>query len=154
MPVTITSVHEDCANAIRDVIAALTFQPMVAYNIYIQWTESEANIQFPAIVLALDGMPETDESRLNATFDIGYPVRVMILDRVGPTDQSKTSAHLLARMRIIRAFQGQQLAAVVQNWICRVEFDPVFRNDTAKFEFLVSELVVRAVCREPAGINA
>lgn len=145
------SVYEECALAALDRIGQLSLP--LDYSRVIQWAEEPANLAFPAMVLALDDVSESDESRLNATNDQGYPLRWMLLDRVGRLDQSKTRAHLLTRQRVVRAFQGQQLPSPRENWICRVEFDTVFRHDAAMYEFLVSELVIRCVCREPAGLN-
>lgn len=143
--------YEQFFHAVSARIAALGLS---VEGVHEQWADSELNLTYPCIVCSIADGRETDESRLNATNDIGYPVRVSILDRRDPTDQSKTSDYLLWRQKIVRAFHGEQLVGPHENVICRVEFESVANPELPKFQYLAAELTIRGVCREVRGFGA
>lgn len=122
--------------------------------VYDRWATTPVNLMFPCVEMVKTNASERDESRLNATNDIGYPVPLAICDRRDEVDQSRNAEYDLWRQRVVRAFHGVPLETPRENWICRVEFGPIADQGGESFEFYVSTLTVWATCREPRGVMA
>lgn len=117
-----------------------------------QWRPNEINVTFPCVVLTHENTVPTRDQKFVGTTDIGYAVRVLICDRTDKYDGTNMPRYDLWRQRIGLAFDGQRLFGVRDVMICQVEDDVYSDNPDNAYEFMVSNLVIRAVARQPVGI--
>jgi hypothetical protein len=140
-----------CRRSVCDTIRLLTIPP--ASRVYEQSFPDPQNVAFPCVLVTVDGVSETDESGLSTRDDVGRPVKVQIADRRSKSDHAKLPDYELWRQAIERCFRNQQLAGVPESKICRIEPYVILDANLPQFEYMVSGLVVRAVCREPRGVG-
>jgi hypothetical protein len=114
-----------------------------------QVAPDESNLEFPALVLTEAGVTETSEGGLNNTEDVGYPTRFMVCDRQDRYDHSVLPDYDTVRFLLVQTFSGLPLDTVPESLYCRVEYDTIIDPNTPQFQYLVSQFVVRAVCRVP-----
>jgi hypothetical protein len=123
-------------------------------GVYEQWTAVDvSNVVFPAIILSVEGVSESDESTLSSADDIGFPVRVSIIDRQDDYDHGTLPDYEGWRHLIDRAFRKQQLPGVPESVQCKVEYGDIGNPNLPKFQYLVSEFVIRHVMRLYRGID-
>lgn len=141
-----------CRRAVCDTIRLLAIPP--AARVYEQSFPDPQNVAFPCVLVTVDGVSETDESGLSTADDVGRPVKVQIADRRSKSDHAKLPDYELWRQSIERCFRNQQLAGVPESKICRIEPYVILDPNLPQFEYMVSGIVVRAVCRERRGVGS
>lgn len=137
--------------AIADTIRLLPIPP--AARVYEQIIPDPENASFPCVMLTVDGVSETDEPGLSTRDDIGRPVKVMIADRCNERDHTKLDLYEYWRQSIDRCFRNQQLAGIPESKYCKIEPYIIIDLNMPQYQYMVSGLVVRAICREPRGVG-
>jgi len=112
-----------------------------------QLTPDETDLDCPGLILSPFGLAESKEPGLSGTEDVGYPTQVYMIDRQNKYDHELLSMYEYWRQEIAREFDGKQLDTVVENLICRVEYDVIMNVQSNKFEYLIWQLTIRAVAR-------
>lgn len=145
------SIQTRLRNAIAATLATLPFPP--AANIYqLMWPDG-ANVKFPAILLTMDGVQETEEPILSTLDDVGYPVRVMFADRTSKNDHSKLPLYELWRLYGMNCFRNLRVLGVPESKICRIEELVIIDPNLPQYQHVVSGFTVRCICRQPRGIG-
>jgi hypothetical protein len=112
-----------------------------------------ANLEYPCVVITSEDVAETDEGSMSLTDDVGYPNRLTIADRIDMQDARRLPTFEKWRQTIARAFRHGPLDSPAENFDTRVEYDAIIHPNLPEFEHTVSELTVRAICREPRGLG-
>jgi len=115
-----------------------------------QWTPDKLNLKFPCVLLTHEGTIETNTQRVAGTSDVGRPVRIMICDHVNQRNQAKMKTYDAWRQAIWRGLDNQRLPGLRVGMKVEIEPDVISNPQTPKYQFMVSELVARVTCREPA----
>ena len=137
--------------AVADTIRLLNIPP--AERVYEQMIPDESNVSFPCVLVTVDGVQESQETGLSTVDDIGRPVKVAIADRGGKREAQKLAEYEYWRQSIDRCFRSQQLAGIPESVICRIEPNLIIDPNLPQYDYIVTGLVVRAVCREPRGVG-
>jgi hypothetical protein len=117
------------------------------------WNTSDVdNLEYPVVMLSVEGVSESDESTMSSVDDIGFPVRVTLCDRADQWDANSLPDYEAVRWLIDRAFRNQQIPGVPESVRCKIEYDPIGNPNLPKFEYTVSEFVIRHVLRLYRGI--
>lgn len=152
----VSSSAEAWATLVRRAIRAriLTLGLPIA-DVYEQWTPDESNVTFPCVMLTVENVMETREQVMSLRTDIGRPTRVMICDRQDKYDHARLPDYEMWRQKIERSFSEQQLfVAGVQTVVCKIEYDAIVQPELPKYQFMVSEFVIRTITREPRGFGS
>lgn len=152
----VTDGADAVASQVRDAIKArieLLALPG-CQEVAIQMTPDESNLKFPCVLITPHDLQETDEQFLSTLDDIGRPNRVMICHREDAIDHAVIRVLDKWRQDIERAFRNQQMPSPREVVRMRVEYDYIINPNLPKFQFMVSEFVIRVVTREPRGLGA
>lgn len=145
------SIQTRCRNAVQATLALLPIPP--AANIYQQKWPQDSNVKFPAALVTIDGVQETEESTLSTLDDVGYPVKIMFVDRQSKNDSRDLQNYELWRLYAANAFRNQRLLGIPESKICRIEEYVIVDPNAREFQYMVSGLTVRCVCRQGRGIG-
>lgn len=140
-----------CRKGVIDTIRLLPIPP--AQRVYEQQWPDPSNVSFPCTLVTVDGVQETEETGISTRWDRGRPVKVMLADRQSHRDPAKLALYEFWREKVERAFVRQRVAGVPESVQCRIEPYVILDPNLPQFEYMVTGLVVRVICREPFGIG-
>lgn len=146
------SVATRVRNSITDRITALALP--CSSRVFVQVDENELNLSFPCTVLSPVGLSESRRSVVAGLDDIGRPTRILILDRADRYDPRKLPDWELWRQTIERAFHNQRMPGVIESFKTEVDNEAIVTAELPKYQYMVSQLVIRAWCRERRGFGA
>lgn len=112
---------------------------------------TDADIQYPCILLTHEGGRESQEGATTGKDDIGYPINVLVIDRHGGDFKTKRKTWLRWRQQVFRALRNQRLAGVTESLTVKMEPEVTFDPKLPAFQVVILGFVARCVCRETRG---
>lgn len=148
----LAAVATRCRWSVRDTIRLLSIPP--AARVYEQAFPDPSDVEFPCTLVTVDGVQETEETGLSTRDDRGRPIKIQIADRADRREVIKRlPEYEFWRQSIERCFINQRLAGVPESIKCKIEPYVIIDPSMPQYEYMVSGLVVRAICREPRGVG-
>ncbi len=122
-------------------------------RVYDQMLPAEDVIQFPCVLVTIEGERETIRPATNLRGDWGYPVRAQICDRADNNEKLPRGKYLKWREQIALAFEEQRLPGVTEVFNCLIEPAVIVDPKLPSYKYFVSGLTLRFIARRARGLT-
>lgn len=120
-------------------------------RVYKQVLPQEGLVQYPCVLLTLEGESESQEGTTTNKDDIGYPIQVAVVDRADSLQPTRRKLWLKWRQQVFRAIRNQRLAGVTESLIVKVTPRLVFDPRLPSYQVVILGFLARCLCRETRG---
>lgn len=148
------NVHWTCMQAAKDRLLGLVLPlEMRGQKVYLQVLPDEASIVLPCMLLTLGpSVAETEVGYTDQRDKVGYPVRLWLVARQAVVGNVAPIEQILGwRRQVMRAF-SRWVPDIPGISHCMIEPGSMLDPEEPKYEYLVSQMTLRFIAREPRGL--
>ncbi len=147
------AVHEQCIQALKQKILLLDLKGFPAGRVYDQILPNDKLVDFPCIMLSIEGETEPEAGSLAELCDLQYPVRVWINTRADASTPANRAQYLMWRQQIFRALENQRLPGADQPEIIGVRMMPIIDVKLPAVALIVMGMTVTCISRFRGGVD-
>lgn len=156
---TYTSVRTRALQAVVDRAKLLDLEEIGSRKVLLLAHEDEIAVEYPALLVLRDVVPDTYLGGTNIRDDVGIPIQLILQDKAALGANMPVAKWDLWWEKINRGFRNQRLPGVNEVYNCTIEpgrgaLDPKTNEVKKIYAGAVAVLTIRAVSREVRGIQA